>query len=354
MSYQISRTVHISSSINSSQVNAWAHYEVLKELSLHTNLYILTAGRRKTKLKNHDGYFLYKTISHKKTLWSYLKFNVLVFLYCLKIKPDNIICQSWTHDALGPLVYKCFFPARLTLEVNGNEYMSLFKGFITIQRRLKFKNVQYRFVNKSQDKLLGRYCALKKTIPPRVKDLVIKKAEHVKNPSRILMIGNLVDAKGYERLLLNIDEWVKRKYIIDIYGVGPMENKYRAIVDKRSLQVDFRGFSDKQILLSKMHEYDLLLHTSQSETGPRVVLEAIVSGLPIIATNQGIVNQFESCTEIIKISNDLNDLNTKLKNFFYLEASQKLKMTNRCYQRYLKDFEYSKNVERYNNYVLGR
>lgn len=353
MNCEVSRTIHISSSINSNTVCDWAHYDVLKELSKHTNLYVLTAGSKKTKTEKHKNYFQYKIISHKKTLWSFLKFNFFVFIYCLKFKPDNIVCQSWAHDALGPLTYKCFFSTRLTLEVNGNEYSKWFKNFVSIQQKIGFRNVQYRFVNKSQEKLLGKYCVLKKTIYPRVRDMNEKKTVHLNNPSRILMVGNLVDAKGYDLLLFNLDEWNARKYTIDIFGVGPMEEKYKRIVKKRNLKVNFCGYLDKRILLSKMQEYDLLLHTSQSETGPRVVLEAVVSGLPIIATNEGIVSQFEPQQEIIKISNCLIDLNKQLKYFYNLKASKKNEMTKHCYQRYINDFDYAKNLKLYNNYILG-
>lgn len=93
---------------------------------------------------------------------------------------------------------------------------------------------------------------------------------------RILDIARIVQA-GRARSL---------KVVVDIAGTGPDENLLRSFVERGALGGAFRfvGALSQRGLVDTYRNYDALLVTSEWETGPIVIWEAMAHGLPVITS----------------------------------------------------------------------
>ena len=102
---------------------------------------------------------------------------------------------------------------------------------------------------------------------------------------RIVMVGRLADGKGHEVLLDAVESLGEFGGSVCIAGDGPLYDSLAADVGDRGLsdQVYLTGFRDDvpHVLAAS----DVLVLPSFREGTPRVITEAMASGLPVIATD---------------------------------------------------------------------
>ena len=103
---------------------------------------------------------------------------------------------------------------------------------------------------------------------------------------RILFVGRISYEKGLQYLLPAISRIDAHQYQLEIVGDG----KFRSEVEKISLKlglcekVHIRGWVPQRELPNIYQAADLLVLPSTSEGMPNVILEAMSSGLPVVAT----------------------------------------------------------------------
>ncbi len=108
---------------------------------------------------------------------------------------------------------------------------------------------------------------------------------------RLLAVGLLYEAKGYEYLLeaLAILRREGRAVDLDVIGDGPGREEYARLV--RDLELDghvvFHGIVPKPEVARRMREASLFVLTSRYDNNPCVLIEAMASGLPVVATAVG-------------------------------------------------------------------
>lgn len=109
--------------------------------------------------------------------------------------------------------------------------------------------------------------------------------------SRLLAVSGLYGAKGYEYLLPAIARLRERgsSVELDIVGDGEARSEYERLAARLGLThvVRFRGELPKDEVAAFMRDADMLVLASTYENNPCVVLEALVSGLPVVATAVG-------------------------------------------------------------------
>jgi len=108
---------------------------------------------------------------------------------------------------------------------------------------------------------------------------------------RILSVGALYEAKGWEYLLeaagrLSHD---RDDFHLDIVGDGPLRPEYEAIQQREGLteRVTFTGWKTKDEVASMMRDSDLFVLASRYDSNPCALIEALASGLPVVATAVG-------------------------------------------------------------------
>jgi glycosyltransferase involved in cell wall biosynthesis len=108
---------------------------------------------------------------------------------------------------------------------------------------------------------------------------------------RLLSVGMMVEAKGQEYLLEAIALLAAqgRDVQLDLVGDGPLRPQLEAIVAARGLgeRVRFLGLLPKPEVAQRMAEAGLFVLTSRYDNNPCVVIEAMASGLPVVATAVG-------------------------------------------------------------------
>jgi len=113
-----------------------------------------------------------------------------------------------------------------------------------------------------------------------------KRTELGLNNSDVAMIsmGDLIERKNYDTAIRAIAECKNKSLHFYICGKGPEESALKTLVQELKIaeQIHFLGFrSDIKELLSAA---DIFLFTSKQEGLPRSMMEAMVSGLPCIAS----------------------------------------------------------------------
>jgi glycosyltransferase involved in cell wall biosynthesis len=110
---------------------------------------------------------------------------------------------------------------------------------------------------------------------------------------RIVMIGRLADGKGFD-VLLDAVESMPEDTSVCIVGEGPLAGELASEVEKRGLtdSVFLTGYRDD--IPNVLAASDILTLPSFREGTPRVITEAMASGLPVVATDiAGIPEQVE-------------------------------------------------------------
>ena len=108
---------------------------------------------------------------------------------------------------------------------------------------------------------------------------------------RLLVVGSLIPLKGVHRLLYALAGLASRgrEVDLDIVGDGPERSAYVELVERLGLgdRSTFHGLLPRTEVARLMRGADLLVQPSESETLSCVVLEAQVSGLPVVACRVG-------------------------------------------------------------------
>ena len=110
-----------------------------------------------------------------------------------------------------------------------------------------------------------------------------------------LFVGNVSGAKGVDVLLRALAR-CRSRCTLTVVGSGPDLPAMEAMSRELGLawRVRFLGRKDSRDIPSLMRQADFLVLPSRSEGRPNVVLEAMASGLPVIATPVGDVPELVS------------------------------------------------------------
>ena len=105
---------------------------------------------------------------------------------------------------------------------------------------------------------------------------------------RLVAVGLLYEAKGYEYLLEAVAR-LERDVRLEIVGDGPQRAELVALAARLGLdgRVVFRGLLQKPDVAATLREADAFVLTSRYDNNPCAVLEALASGLPVVATAVG-------------------------------------------------------------------
>jgi glycosyltransferase involved in cell wall biosynthesis len=109
-------------------------------------------------------------------------------------------------------------------------------------------------------------------------------------PVRFVFVGRLVDWKGVDLLL---EAWSTLRepwrYRLEVVGDGPERAKLEDLCGRLGLSpwVEFSGFQPPEGCARRLARSDALILPSLVECGGSVVLEAMATGLPVIATDWG-------------------------------------------------------------------
>ena len=106
---------------------------------------------------------------------------------------------------------------------------------------------------------------------------------------RVLCVARLIERKGVEYLLRAMARDISDRLVLDVVGEGPLMGELRRLADQLGLgtKVEFLGFVYGEALTDKFRDADIFTLPSLSESCSMALLEAMASGLPVVASNVG-------------------------------------------------------------------
>ncbi|KKR88726.1 MAG: Glycosyl transferase family 1 [Candidatus Wolfebacteria bacterium GW2011_GWB1_41_12] len=123
-------------------------------------------------------------------------------------------------------------------------------------------------------------------------DLAIFKPMNLEKEHDIIFVGRLEKNKGIKLLLEAIIHLKLRNLNFKtlVVGDGPLRKEIASKIKKWDLNIDLYGWAgDSKKIAELINKSKILVMPSYNEGGPRVVVEALACGLPILATAVGIV-----------------------------------------------------------------
>jgi glycosyltransferase involved in cell wall biosynthesis len=142
-----------------------------------------------------------------------------------------------------------------------------------------------------------------------------KAVERQWEPARLLFVGRVVYQKGLDLLLKALSELRDLEWTLDIVGDGPRVERLRTQASELQLseRVNFPGWQSRQMLPNTYNQSNLFVYPSRHEGMPNAVLEAMASGLPVLATRIAGNEELVSAeTGLLVPAEDSNALKTAL------------------------------------------
>ena len=135
----------------------------------------------------------------------------------------------------------------------------------------------------------------------------------------ILSVGRLIKTKNF-RMLIKVAKKIckeNKQVIFLIAGDGPEKESLNRLIKKNNLSENFKilGWINRKELVSYYKLSKFFVLTSNHEGFPRVCLEALYCGIPVISTNTGAVNEilYDHFNGLIIPINDPNKLEAAIR-----------------------------------------
>jgi glycosyltransferase involved in cell wall biosynthesis len=220
--------------------------------------------------------------------------------YCLRNfsnwKPDVIWAFFGFPSGLTALAMKFFFRIPFIVSLRGGDVPGFrpydFKKFHQLGApfiRLVWKQASAVIANSEGLKRLALkfFNAVPIQVIPNGIDLeYFKPNMHNGKIPQLLFTGRVVYQKGLDLLIQALSEIKEIDWELSIIGDGSFKNQLHQLVEQQGMtsRVCFHGWCKQEALLPILAQADVFINPSRHEGMPNAVLEAMASGLPIIAT----------------------------------------------------------------------
>lgn len=151
-----------------------------------------------------------------------------------------------------------------------------------------------------------------KLIPAIYIDLEIFKPMNLSKEYDLIFIGRLEPNKGINLFIEAVEKMGGNGIII---GDGSLKDEINSKIKNSKLKINLYGYAKDQNEIARLiNKSKILVMPSYNEGGPRVVVEALACGVPVIATPVGIVSEIikENLGQITDW--DADDISKKAKS----------------------------------------
>jgi glycosyltransferase involved in cell wall biosynthesis len=105
-------------------------------------------------------------------------------------------------------------------------------------------------------------------------------------PARVLYVGRFSAEKNLESLVAAAADLTRRRPLrLLLVGAGPLEARLREQARAAGVETDFRGVVPQEHLPEIYREADAFVLASFTEGHPKVVIEAMAAGVPVVASD---------------------------------------------------------------------
>ncbi|WP_168123461.1 glycosyltransferase family 4 protein [Paenibacillus sp. HB172176] len=190
------------------------------------------------------------------------------------------------------------------------------------------------------------------------KPLPVDSSESEKNAFVFGIVKKIEDKYGVGLLIEAFNEFIKndseKKCKLIIYGKGSKENEYIELVKKLNMQeyIHFRGYINNEKVPQVLHKINVVCLPSilDSESFGVAAVEAMACAKPLIVSNaSGFTEVVDSSCAIIIPKNDKKALVDAMERCYQMEKNQLYEMGQNGYNRAVRMFDFSRNIETYIN-----
>ncbi len=170
----------------------------------------------------------------------------------------------------------------------------------------------------------------------------------------LLFIGSYFKTKGLDRALFalaSLPDAMKRKTLLLVAGEGKTK-KYEKIIKKFHLENKIQFLGKREDIPNLLLTADLLIHPARVESAGKVILEALVSGLPVLVTeNCGYAHYIHDAKsgEVISLPFEQKKINQSLLSMLNQSC---LKQYHENALTYAKQTDLFSMAEQAANYIL--
>ncbi|AFT79197.1 group 1 family glycosyl transferase [Alteromonas macleodii str. 'Black Sea 11'] len=292
------------------------NYEEIRNLKAHANVRVLMpvpwfTWFKQVVLKGHrspEGFCLFPFFYVPKILTSFHPLFLLISLI-ISVKPliwlaksENVIA-SWAYaEAVVAAFGKALFKYKLVIECLGSDVNAL------MQQPLHKRQMCWAF--RKSTAVTTKSVALANAVKQHVPDVnphviyngvdfdvfTLRQTEPFSSPSNhFLFVGSLIATKGVFELVEGFEEALNQnpRMTLKIAGEGASRDALMKIVSAKSFTkaVTFLGAIPHQSLVKELHQSDALILPSYREGVPNVIMEALATGTPVIATDVGGISE---------------------------------------------------------------
>jgi glycosyltransferase involved in cell wall biosynthesis len=115
-----------------------------------------------------------------------------------------------------------------------------------------------------------------------------------RNPAstRLIFLSNFLPNKGLDTLLDAFKELRKTQYVeLHCYGGGDSAHYVSRVASEAIPDVSIHGVLEEQVKYETLTDFSVLVMPSYNEGQPLVILEAMAIGLPVVASNIGLISE---------------------------------------------------------------
>lgn len=246
--------------------------------------------------------------SFGRRMWVFFFLSWLLPYFVVRYKPTCLLAQCPVLGGLAAAVCAFIFRLPLFVELHGAHYFRpARRGWLGILEfhvyrslsRLTFaaadriRSLSEDMTNHIQE-VYGTGLARKiVTIPTRV-DLkvfdTVKSDYGVGEVLRVITIGSFSPTKNHSQLMVDLSA-TGVPFQLTIVGAGPLASEYKEVAARLGLSdrlITTGNVSHKE-LAALLPTQDVYVHYSLSEGLSRAILEAMATGLPVVATRVGFI-----------------------------------------------------------------
>lgn len=244
----------------------------------------------------------FRTINYLVYLGSIL--NVSWKLIRFGFKPEIIHAHIYEAGVPAALVSKIFRIPLVVTEHSTEFPRKKLKGLKVLQAKFAYKWAKVILpVSISLQRAIQEYGikASFKVVPNVVDNSIFYFSPFARKKSQLkhLLVVSLLDIshkKGIPHLLSALGQLRQSRedWCLDIIGDGPVRAEYERLTLSLGIddKVTFHGVKSKKEVADFMQRADIFVLPSLWENSPCVLLEAMASGLPIVATRTGGIPEF--------------------------------------------------------------
>ena len=300
-------------------------------------------------------------IKSSKTIFAMPKIKKIVEKLIDNKKKNIFLSNIYYSNVLSVLFLRSLKIKLILVERTPFQELSIYysfidfikKNFIKFLIRFTYYKADYCISNSRYiSNAYNNYYNLKfKTIhPPSFKELnYFNQKKSIKSHIYIGTVCRLSKEKRIENLIKIIAKF-KNKLILKIVGDGPEMTNLKNLSISLNLEknVFFLGKINPNKIKFILKEFDYFINSSDFEGFPNSVVEAISSGIPIIASqSHGGINEIIKNKNFGLIYNNDFELEVILKKI--IDKKVNFKKNKFLFKEHLKNFSEDSNVKKYTN-----